>query len=93
MPRESAARRAGDSIPACMISARGCRSAKYPASSSIPRAGFSGAQTALVDDGENRYRQLRTIRQYHNDPVTTAYPDTPQCAPQFFDVLIEAAVG
>ena len=31
--------------------------------------------------GENRHRHLRTIRQHHCHPVTTAYPHGPQRAP------------
>jgi hypothetical protein len=43
--------------------------------------------------GENRDRQLRTIRQYHGYAVTTAYPHGPQRALHFVDVLIKTAVG
>ena len=43
--------------------------------------------------GENCHGHLRTIREHHRHPVTTADSRGPQRAPHPVDVLIEKAVG
>jgi len=76
----AAARRRVTVNPACVINARGCRSAKYLSSSSAPYAGFSGAHAALA--ATVSHRQFRPMRQRNGNPVvTTPFPSPATCAP------------
>jgi len=87
----AAARRRVTVNPACVINARGCRSAKYLSSSSAPYAGFSGAHAALA--ATVSHRQFRPMRQRNGNPVVTTHSHRPHPALHLFNVLKKTVVG